>query len=317
MKNLFITLALVLNSLIGWSQTLFVPGAIVASTTGTNVGVGTSEPQVKFEVRGPALRLSDVGIRFLEISQDGGGQPYGRPHTNSYSGARQFKINGWSQELPSGSVQKDIVHFDGYNLLLLKDNGGAIGVGTSQPNASLDLFTNTPTMNSFNSQRWSTSIANYFLTLKTVRSNDGVNYNLIQTINGSEYTSLSFFKGDVGIGTMRPDAKLAVKGTVHAEEVKVDLSVPAPDYVFEKSYNLRPPAEVENYINQNKHLPEIPAAKELEANGINLGEMNMLLLKKVEELTLYTIEQNEKWQATINELTKLRAELETLKGKLN
>ena len=96
--------------------------------------------------------------------------------------------------------------------------------------------------------------------------------------------------GNVGIGTGLPDAKLAVKGTIHAEEVKVDLTVPAPDYVFEKNYNLPTLAEVEDYINQNKHLPEVPAAKEMEKNGVNLGEMNMLLLKKVEELTLYMIE---------------------------
>jgi hypothetical protein len=78
-----------------------------------------------------------------------------------------------------------------------------------------------------------------------------------------------------------------------------------PDYVFEKNYNLRPLAEVENYINQNKHLPEVPAAKEMEANGVNLGEMNMLLLKKVEELTLYVIElkkENEKQQLEIQKL---------------
>jgi hypothetical protein len=74
--------------------------------------------------------------------------------------------------------------------------------------------------------------------------------------------------GNVGIGTKNPDAKLAVKGTVHTEEVKVDLNVPAPDYVFEKNYNLRTLAEIETYINQNKHLPEVPAAKEMEANGL-------------------------------------------------
>lgn len=107
-----------------------------------------------------------------------------------------------------------------------------------------------------------------------------------------EYPSLTY-DGNVGIGTPNPDAKLTVKGTVHAEEVKVDLNVPAPDYVFEDTYNPISLEEIKGYISSEKHLPEIPSAKQMEANGIDLGDMNMKLLKKVEELTLYVIEQNE------------------------
>ena len=71
----------------------------------------------------------------------------------------------------------------------------------------------------------------------------------------------------------------------------VDLSVPGPDYVFADHYRLTTLKEVEDFIQQNKHLPEIPSAKEMEANGVELGTMNMLLLKKIEELTLYLLEQ--------------------------
>ncbi|MEP3390178.1 MAG: hypothetical protein ABJO02_18435 [Reichenbachiella sp.] len=98
--------------------------------------------------------------------------------------------------------------------------------------------------------------------------------------------------GNVGIGTTTPDAKLTVKGDIHAERVKVDLNIPAPDYVFEADYDLRSLEETASYIQENKHLPEVPSAKELEASGIDLVEMNMLLLKKIEELTLHVIEQN-------------------------
>jgi hypothetical protein len=104
--------------------------------------------------------------------------------------------------------------------------------------------------------------------------------------------------GNVGIGTVNPDELLSVDGTVHAEEVVVDLLVPGPDYVFDKDYELRSLEQIQSYITANNHLPEVPSAKEMEEKGINLGEMNMLLLKKVEELTLYLIQQ----QAEIEEL---------------
>jgi len=103
--------------------------------------------------------------------------------------------------------------------------------------------------------------------------------------------------GYVGIGSLNPDALLAVKGQIQANEVKVDISVPGPDYVFEKEYKLSSLEDIKTYIDQNKHLPEVPSAKEMEKNGVLLGEMNILLLKKIEELTLYVIELKKRDEA--------------------
>lgn len=103
-----------------------------------------------------------------------------------------------------------------------------------------------------------------------------------------------------------PEILLKVDGAgVETIEAKVQATVAAPDYVFEDSYNLRSLDEVEAYIEENKHLPEIPSAAEFEANGIKLGEMSFDLLKKVEELTLYMIEmkkENEELKARVAEL---------------
>ncbi|MGN6494033.1 MAG: hypothetical protein ACTHLE_18690 [Agriterribacter sp.] len=96
--------------------------------------------------------------------------------------------------------------------------------------------------------------------------------------------------GNVGISTAAPDEKLGVTGKIHAKEVKVDLNLPAPYYIFEADYELPTLKGIQNYIAKHKHLPEVPSAKEMEQNGVNLSAMNMLLLKKVEELTLYILE---------------------------
>lgn len=97
--------------------------------------------------------------------------------------------------------------------------------------------------------------------------------------------------GNMGIGKKKPKDKLEVNGQIHARSVKVDLKEWA-DIVFEKDYELAPLSLVEAYIKEHGHLPEIPAAAVVLAEGIELGEINRLLLKKVEELTLYLIEQN-------------------------
>ena len=84
--------------------------------------------------------------------------------------------------------------------------------------------------------------------------------------------------------------KLAVNSGILCEELKVMADVPSSDYVFEPTYNLKPLSEVEAYVTENKHLPDIPSAREFKENGYKVGEMDNLLLQKIEELTLYIID---------------------------
>src|SRR5690606_6101620 len=97
-----------------------------------------------------------------------------------------------------------------------------------------------------------------------------------QWTTNTTMSDIHFSSGNVGIGTSNPDEKLTVKGVVHSEEVLIDLNVPGPDYVFEEDYKLATLDEVESFIKGNKHLPEVPSAKEMEENGVRVGEMNML-----------------------------------------
>ena len=124
--------------------------------------------------------------------------------------------------------------------------------------------------------------------------------------------------GYVGIGTIDTKGyKLGVKGKIAAEEVKVALYNSWPDYVFEKEYKLPSLKEVENHIAEKGHLQNIPSAKEVNENGIHLGEMNAKLLQKIEELTLYMIEQNKKTELLLKEVTSLKKKNAELEKKIN
>lgn len=122
------------------------------------------------------------------------------------------------------------------------------------------------------------------------------------------FKNLTEKDGKIGIGTDTPDELLTVKGTIHTQEVKVDLDgAVAPDYVFEKYFNgfskalheyeLISLEELEVFLKKNLHLPKIPSAAQMEKDGILLKEMNLLLLQKIEELTLYTLQQQKEIDA--------------------
>ncbi len=117
--------------------------------------------------------------------------------------------------------------------------------------------------------------------------------------------------GNVGIDTSNPLNKLSVNGSIWAKEVKVSFT-DAADWVFEDDYELRTLEEVEKFVKENKHLPEIPSAEEFKEKNLNVAEMDNKLLQKVEELTLYLIEQNKQnkaQQLEIEELKRMNIEL--------
>jgi hypothetical protein len=188
------------------------------------------------------------------------------------------------------------------------NKNGNVGIGTASPVAKLDVHLENPSGWGGNLTALNVSSPDngYYLNLKTYVVQSG-NAGYQFSPNGNTGMVITT-PGYVGIGTTNPDYPLTVNGGAHVKEVRVDINIPGPDYVFEKDYQLTSLEEIKNYIDQNKHLPEVPSAKEMEKDGVQLGEMNMLLLKKIEELTLYVIEQNKK-------IDQQQKDIETLKTK--
>ncbi|WP_144008911.1 hypothetical protein [Pedobacter africanus] len=226
--------------------------------------------------------------------------------------------------------------------LLIEDTNGRIGIGTESPLAKIDVRGNileseygviNPVLNVFSSNtpaigagasislggKTNNATPEYaFAYLSGGKESDLANnyagYFAIRTVSGGsngEVQSANYERfritssGDVGIGTTDPKGyKLAVNGKVRAQEIKVEAS-PWPDYVFTKDYQLPSLQETEKHIKDKGHLPGIPSAAEVKANGIDLGEMNAKLLQKIEELTLHLIEKDKKdkeQQSTIEKL---------------
>jgi hypothetical protein len=292
-----------------------VSGNDIRNSNSGNVGVGVIIPAEKLHIDNGNVKVggnvwgSAADDRFLKFGDNNyvtigevGADDYMELNANQVT----IKANAGNVLIPSGNVginsaappAKLVVNAN----FGRKTNAifGGDGVGIS-------FQKDWPTI-AFNSYRDNSNVQRYIGTgygyLTSVDQNNGIyfwnklGYGTLGTEVGAseQYTMGLSQLGHLGIGTI-PDAtyRLSVNGSIRSKEVVVETGW--ADYVFAKDYKLLPLADVEKFIKVNNHLPDIPSAKEIQNNGLKVAEVQTKMMQKIEELTLYVIEQSKKIEA--------------------
>ncbi|MXV50390.1 hypothetical protein GS399_05345 [Pedobacter sp. HMF7647] len=213
---------------------------------------------------------------------------------------------------------------------------GNVGVGTLSPGAALTIYNSTPVLQIFDHE---------------INPQDGSSMGKLAFGRGAEFASIDItryqgsfddvtgmifrtswatgaggdganlermriqFNGNVGIGTSNPTERLSVNGKIRAKEIRVEAS-PWPDYVFGPEHILPCLQDLEKFIQTNRRLPEIPSAADVLRDGVALGEISALLLKKIEEMTLYMIAKDKQLTAAATENGQLKRRLEQLEARV-
>ncbi|MFL9483216.1 hypothetical protein ACI6Q2_10610 [Chitinophagaceae bacterium LWZ2-11] len=271
-----------------------------------NVGIGTTNPTTQLEVvRGNSRFQVESGtltgglsVGAFDISS--GSWCNGNITLNPYeSGGLFLNFNGGTGGIFFGNGARGITG-------MIQANGN-MGIGTTSPTEKLSVNGNIGIPDgsfykiiSSNATAWSNTnlighgFNNYDYTSVLVAGHQP---------NTAEIRLLA--NGNVGIGTTSPTEKLSVNGNIRSKKITVTQQN-WPDYVFDSSYTLQSLSQVEQFIKDNKHLPDVPSAKEVADKGLDLGDNQALLLKKIEELTLYMIEMKKENEEMKKENQKVR-----------
>ena len=200
-------------------------------------------------------------------------------------------------------------------------NTGAIGLGISTPTRRLDVagagkFINSLLIEQDNNDSYlQFHDPGNMLFAMGIDVSDVRKFKIGQgSVPGSTNQFVLQSDGKIGIGTNRPTALLTVAGKIFARDIEVGVRAGA-DFVFEEDYRLRDLEELEAYVKANKHLPEIAPAAQMRQEGMNVSTLTVQLLQKVEELTLYTIQQEKKIDVLMQKMDEQAKVIEQLKTK--
>ncbi|SDW58047.1 hypothetical protein SAMN05444410_1048 [Hydrobacter penzbergensis] len=283
---------------------MYLPGYTQTNTfpaTG-NVGIGTTSPLDLLHANGN-IRWGGTNTNYVYSGQDGIGL-YLEQVGNTAAKSRVRLQSSKSSDLTNYS-QFFIDPYNGFSFMTLGNANGNVGIGTSMPTYKLEAVTGgaaalrlqtsnstvpNPQIDLYDAGRYQETV---------ISSSDGAtvgtylasysNHPLMFGTNHSTAQVTLVSSGNLGIGTINPSEKLSVNGNIRTQKLIV-TQLGWSDYVFDKDYKLRSLQDLEAFIKENKHLPEVPSTKEVSEKGISVGDNQALLLKKIEELTLYVIE---------------------------
>jgi hypothetical protein len=280
-------------------------GGNVLSTRigGTTAGIGTFSPT--------DMRIFSGGISRMIISQETGevyigtdapavgnkltvqtlNNSYGISHIGEGGNILSTRIGGSSAGIGTFSNTNMRIFCNGQSNMLMASATGAVGVGVNldDPQFQLDIANRIRIRSGAGGSTagvWLNN-PNNSATIAFMGVADNVTAGFYGNVSGWGLV-MNTNTGNVGIGTLNPTYKLSVNGDIRSKEVVVESGW--ADYVFDKNYKLKSLDDVEKFITQNKHLPNIPSAKEIGEKGLHLGDIQKRMMEKIEELTLYVIE---------------------------
>jgi hypothetical protein len=264
-----------------WTRNLSTTDQVVY--TFDSVGIGTSTPATKLDIRslvaGVLLRLgsNDPQIDFYQ-----GSTPTGFVNT---TGA-DFKMGTFS----SNNTGRAIIRVNGGDRLTVAPDGN-VGIANNDPITRLHIASGQ--------DAGLTNTQNGFVMLGAEAGSNVVidNNEIIARNNGAISTLFMQNNGgtvQIGNTAVPTGYTLSVAGKAICTELRVQLTGAWPDYVFDEKYKLPDFNTLRNYIKENKHLPNIPAAKDIEKSGMEVGDMQRRMMEKIEELTLYVLELEKK-----------------------
>jgi len=267
----------------------------ITLNTSNHTGLGTAEPLGRLHVRG-ATGIDEIAVNSGNFSESATIQFYNSFASGEASTKRVFiQLDDYDLKMGANSGNSTgsfIVRMNGTDRVFVT-NAGNVGIGDATPSGRLHVACRTY-LNNGSGEALALDGTNPYLQFYQ----SGVSRSFIQQsgttlfmgVNGGK---LRLDATQIAIGNVLNTAdnyKLAVTGKIICEELKVELSGTWPDYVFADNYKLRSLDELNTFIKTNKHLPNIPAAAELEKNGMEVGDMQKRMMEKIEELTLYILE---------------------------